>query len=117
MNNSHSLQEKKNNIRRQISNISRQVLFIVCQDTKSCKSSLQAESWHFDSSASFPCNKIHMTAAVLRDMIGGSRCSKSRRVYGLVFINSAEFNCLVWMGHCNFIERLHDFINTRGCCG
>jgi hypothetical protein len=58
-----------------------------------------------------------MTAAVLRDMIGGSGCSIPRRVYGLVFIIIAELNCLVWMGHCNFIERLHDFINTTGCCG
>ena len=55
-----------------------------------------------------------MTAAVLRDMIRGSGCSMPRRVYGLVFIIIAEFNCLVWMVHCNFIESLHDFINTRG---
>jgi len=55
-----------------------------------------------------------MTAAVLRDIIGGSGCSMPRRVYGLVFIIIAEFSCLVWMGHCNFIERLHDFINTTG---
>jgi hypothetical protein len=40
-------------------------------------------------------------------MIGGSGCTMPRSGYVFVFISIPKFKCLVWIGHCNFVERLH----------